>query len=88
MKFIRPYFPLEYLVPVCGIFVALAFGVFHDTPTSAFRLMLSFQFEYNSLIFYTEWINEVSEDFRFITINSYHTFALCCCNFSCNQNTG
>ena len=43
MKFIRPYFPLEYLVIlfVCGIFVALAFGVFHDTPL--FRLMLGFQ---------------------------------------------
>ena len=53
---------------VCGIFVALAFGVFHDTPL--FRLMLVFSLSIIANIFYTEWINEAFEDFRFITIKT------------------
>lgn len=50
------------------IFIALACFAFHDT--SLFRLLLIFSLNLISNIFYTEWINEAFEDFRFITIKT------------------
>lgn len=50
------------------VFIALAYIGFHNTPI--FRLLLLFSLNLISNIFYTEWINEAFEDFRFITIKT------------------
>lgn len=52
----------------CFLLVILAFVAFHDTPV--FSLLVVFSLSLLSNIFYTEWVNEAFEDFRFITIKT------------------
>lgn len=52
----------------CGLLIAIAFGFFYETLV--FPLLLVFSLSLIANIFYTEWINEAFEDFRFITIKT------------------